>query len=116
MPLWTGRFKKELDKTTNDFNSSIPFDSRMYREDIEGSIAHATMLGNAGIIEKSESEKIVEGLQSILSDIENGTLDIDMTCEDIHSFCGGRIDKKTRRYRARGCTRREAAMTRSPLT
>lgn len=94
MPLWTGRFKKELDKTTNDFNSSIPFDSRMYREDIEGSIAHATMLGNAGIIEKSESEKIVEGLQSILSDIENGTLDIDMTCEDIHSFVEGELTKR----------------------
>lgn len=94
MPLWTGRFKKELDKTTNDFNSSIPFDSRMYREDIEGSIAHATMLGNAGIIEKSESEKIVEGLQSILSDIESGTLDIDMTCEDIHSFVEGELTKR----------------------
>ena len=60
MKLWTGRFKKQLSKTTNDFNSSISFDSRMYKEDIEGSIAHATMLGEQGIIDKSESDKIIQ--------------------------------------------------------
>ena len=69
MQLWKGRFKKELSKTTNDFNSSIPFDSRMYREDIEGSIAHAAMLGKCGIIEMSQAEHIIDGLNSILDDI-----------------------------------------------
>ena len=57
--LWKGRFKKELAKETNDFNSSIKFDCRMYAEDIKGSIAHATMLGATGIIDKSESEKLL---------------------------------------------------------
>ena len=86
MPLWTGRFQKELDKTTNDFNSSITFDSRMYREDIQGSIAHATMLGECGIIEQSESVKIVSTLREILADIDSGKLEINMEAEDIHTF------------------------------
>ena len=72
MQLWKGRFKKELSKTTNDFNSSISFDSRMYKEDIEGSIAHATMLGRCGIIKEEEANDIVKGLKGILADIENG--------------------------------------------
>ena len=76
--LWKGRFKKKLAKETNDFNSSISFDSRMFEEDIKGSIAHATMLGATGIIDKSESEKIVAGLSEILADIKSGKLDIDM--------------------------------------
>ena len=76
--LWKGRFKKELAKETNDFNSSISFDSRMFEEDIKGSIAHATMLGATGIIDKSESEKIVAGLSEILADIKSGKLDIDI--------------------------------------
>ena len=58
MKLWKGRFQKEADPKTNDFNSSISIDSRMYKEDIEGSIAHATMLGACGIIAQSESDKI----------------------------------------------------------
>lgn len=66
MQLWQGRFKKSLSKTTNDFNSSISFDSRMFREDIQGSIAHATMLGETGIIKKEESLHIVEGLKVFL--------------------------------------------------
>ena len=84
--LWKGRFKKELAKETNDFNASIHFDSRMYKEDITGSMAHATMLGACGIIEKSESEKIVQGLSEILADIESGKLAIDPGAEDIHTF------------------------------
>ena len=84
--LWKGRFKKELAKETNDFNSSIGFDSRMFEEDIKGSIAHATMLGATGIIEKSESEKIVNELDKILGEIKSGELEIDMTAEDIHTF------------------------------
>ena len=62
MKLWTGRFSKEIDPKTNDFNSSIPFDSRMYKEDIEGSIAHAAMLGRQGIIAAGEAEAIINGL------------------------------------------------------
>lgn len=89
--LWKGRFKKELAKETNDFNSSISFDSRMFEEDIKGSIAHATMLGATGIIDKSESEKIVAGLSDILDDIKSGKLDIDMSAEDIHTFVEGEL-------------------------
>ncbi len=94
MPLWTGRFKKTLDKKTNDFNSSIPFDCRMAQQDIRGSVAHATMLGKQGIIEKSESEKIVASLKEIAEEIENGSLEIDMTAEDIHSFVEGELTKR----------------------
>ncbi|MGN1202543.1 MAG: lyase family protein, partial [Eubacterium sp.] len=89
--LWKGRFKKELAKETNDFNSSIKFDCRMYEEDIKGSIAHATMLGTTGIIEKSESDKIVQGLSEILDDIKSGKLTIDMEAEDIHTFIEGEL-------------------------
>ena len=94
MQLWKGRFKKELSKTTNDFNSSISFDSRMYKEDIEGSIAHATMLGRCGIIKEEEANDIVKGLKGILADIENGTLHIDMEAEDIHTFIEGELTKR----------------------
>ena len=84
--MWAGRSKKALNSRVNDFNSSISFDKRMYEVDIKGSIAHATMLGEAGIIEKSEAEKIVESLKIILADIESGALEIDMEAEDIHMF------------------------------
>ena len=84
--MWAGRFSKELDKRVNDFNSSISFDARMYRQDISGSIAHATMLGDTGIIDKGESEKIVEGLNGILADIDSGKLLFDPNAEDIHMF------------------------------
>lgn len=89
--LWKGRFKKELAKETNDFNSSISFDCRMFEEDIKGSVAHATMLGATGIIDKSESEKIVDGLNEILEDIKSGKLKIDMSAEDIHTFVEGEL-------------------------
>ncbi|PWM67882.1 MAG: argininosuccinate lyase [Clostridiales bacterium] len=86
MKMWQGRFKKEEDERVNDFNSSISFDSRMYKQDITGSIAHARMLGKTGIIEETESEKIVEGLKGILNDIEIGNLEFDSKAEDIHMF------------------------------
>lgn len=89
--LWKGRFKKELAKETNDFNSSISFDSRMFEEDIKGSIAHATMLGAQGIIDKSESDKICEELFNILQEIKAGTLEIDGDAEDIHTFIEGEL-------------------------
>lgn len=91
MKLWGGRFKKGTDKSVNDFNSSIPFDSRMYREDIEGSIAHASMLGEQGIIPKDASDRIVSGLLEILKRIDSGSIEIDMTSEDIHSFVEGTL-------------------------
>lgn len=84
--MWAGRSKKALNSRVNDFNSSISFDKRMYKVDIKGSIAHATMLGSAGIIDKSESEKIVAELKNILADLESGALEIDMQAEDIHMF------------------------------
>ena len=88
------RFKKELSKTTNDFNSSISFDSRMYREDIEGSIAHANMLGRCGIISEESAKDIIEGLKKIQSDIESGKLTIDPEAEDIHTFIEGALTKR----------------------
>lgn len=84
--LWTGRFKKALDSEVNDFNSSLRFDSKMYRQDITGSIAHAAMLGKQGIITAEESALIQKTLKEILSDIDNGKLEFDPTAEDIHSF------------------------------
>ena len=84
--MWAGRFSKEVDSKVNDFNSSISFDARMYKHDIKGSIAHATMLGECGIIDPADSKVIIEGLNGILSDIENGTLHFDPNAEDIHMF------------------------------
>lgn len=85
MKLWAGRFQKETNDVVNDFNSSIQFDGRLYREDITGSIAHATMLGKQGIIEEHESEKIVAGLKEILKEVDAGELDVfNPEYEDIH--------------------------------
>ena len=91
MKLWAGRFHKELDKTTDDFNSSISFDSRMVKEDIEGSIAHATMLGECGVLAPEEAAKICGGLAGILADLESGKLAIDETAEDVHTFVEGEL-------------------------
>ena len=84
MKLWAGRFQKETDTLVNDFNSSIGFDARLYRQDITGSIAHARMLGRQGIIEEHEAEKIVEGLTAILADIEADKVEFSLDNEDIH--------------------------------
>jgi len=92
--LWAGRFKKEVDEKVNDFNSSISFDERMYKHDIFGSIAHATMLGEQGIIEKIESDTIVSGLNDILIDLESGKLELDMEAEDIHMFIEAELTKR----------------------
>lgn len=91
MKLWAGRFHKELNSKVNDFNSSISFDSKMAEEDIEGSIAHATMLGECGVIERDEAEKICAGLKGILSDLKDGSLSIDPEAEDIHTFVEGEL-------------------------
>ena len=94
MQLWQGRFQKTLDPKTNDFNSSIAFDSRMYKEDIEGSIAHSSMLCAQGIISPDDLAKIVDGLNAIKSEIESGTLEIDPNSEDIHTFVEGELTKR----------------------
>lgn len=86
MKLWGGRFKNNTNSLTNDFNSSISFDNRLYKYDIQGSIAHAEMLGQCSIIPKNESEEIVKGLKGILADIEDMKIEIDMESEDIHTF------------------------------
>ena len=84
MKLWGGRFEKSTDSEVNDFNSSIRFDKRMYRQDIKGSIAHATMLGKQGIIPEDDSKLIVKTLGEILDDIENGKVEFTENAEDIH--------------------------------
>ncbi len=92
--MWAGRFTKQLDVKVNDFNSSIRVDCRMYKQDIGGSVAHATMLAEQGIIEKEDCEKIIEGLTSILADIESGALAFDPTAEDIHMFVEAELTKR----------------------
>ena len=84
MKLWGGRFQKETDSLVNDFNSSIQFDGRMYREDITGSLAHAAMLARQGIISREDGAAIAAGLQEVLSDIESGRAELTEDNEDIH--------------------------------
>ncbi|MBR3869880.1 MAG: argininosuccinate lyase [Clostridia bacterium] len=92
--MWAGRFAKELDKTADDFNSSIHFDSRMFKQDITGSMAHAAMLGAKNIISENDAKTIIDGLSAILEDIENGTLQFDMEAEDIHMFVEAELTKR----------------------
>lgn len=94
MALWEGRFKKELDARTNDFNSSIKFDYRMYAQDIQGSISHAKMLAKQEIIDIKSSELIVKELENILKDLETGELKIDLNAEDIHMFVESELTKR----------------------
>ena len=84
--LWGGRFTKETDKLVYNFNASISFDKRFWKQDIQGSIAHVTMLAKQGILTDEEKSQIIEGLDSILRDVENGILEITDEYEDIHSF------------------------------
>ena len=84
MKLWGGRFEKATDKKVDDFNSSIRFDQRLYKQDITGSIAHARMLGKQGIISLEDSELIIKTLSEILTDVENGKVEFEIDAEDIH--------------------------------
>lgn len=84
--MWAGLTSGETSKIADDFNSSISFDSRMYEQDIKGSMAHAAMLSARGIIDKEDADKIIEGLQGILNDLKSGSLAIDPSAEDIHMF------------------------------
>ena len=92
--MWAGRFSKALDKEADDFNSSIHFDCRMYKQDITGSMVHAMMLKNKGIITAIEYSQILNGLTSILEDIDNGKLSFDMDAEDIHMFVEAELTKR----------------------
>ena len=92
--LWAGRFTKELDKIAFGFNSSIDVDCRMYKQDIIGSIAHASMLSKQGIISDDESKAIIKGLEEILVDIESSKLEISREAEDIHSFVEGELTSR----------------------
>ena len=92
--LWGSRFSKELNEDVNDFNSSLPFDKILYKYDIKGSIAHATMLCHQGIISENEKDEIIAGLNEILAEIESGKLQFDYNFEDIHSFIEANLVKK----------------------
>ena len=92
--MWAGRFSKEVSAEVNAFNSSIAFDARMYKHDITGSIAHATMLGEQGIISVEDSKQIIDGLTEILGDIESGKLEFDPNAEDIHMFIEAELTKR----------------------
>ena len=94
MKLWSGRLKGDVNELLNDLNASIGFDSRMIVQDVTGSIAHATMLGEVGVITPEESAQIVEGLKGILADVQSGALPIDMTSEDVHTFVEAELTKR----------------------
>lgn len=94
MKLWGGRFRKEENKLMEDFNSSLPFDKRLYKQDIVGSIAHVEMLNKAEILTDEEKTQIIDGLNSILEEIESGELLIEGDYEDIHSFMEVNLIKK----------------------
>ncbi|MBR5286612.1 MAG: argininosuccinate lyase, partial [Clostridia bacterium] len=106
--MWAGRTAGTTDKLADDFNSSISFDSRMYRQDITGSMAHAAMLGAKGIITAEEADALIAGLEELLNDIESGKVVIDLECEDIHMFVEqvlteriGEVGKKLHTARSR---------------
>ena len=92
--MWAGRFQKALDEKADDFNSSLRFDCRMYAQDIQGSIAHATMLAKQGILPKAEVDLIIDGLTGILEDINTGKLAFDTGAEDIHMFVEAELTKR----------------------
>ena len=92
--MWAGRFAKALDKEADDFNSSVHFDCKMFRQDIQGSMAHAAMLGAQGIIAQSDSEQIIATLEDILKDIEIGATPIDMDAEDVHMFVEAELTRR----------------------
>ena len=92
--MWAGRFEKSLDKMADDFNSSIHFDKKMYKQDIKGSLEHASMLCAVGILTPAELDSITEGLTSILDDLNNGSLPFDLDAEDIHMFVEAELTKR----------------------
>jgi len=106
--MWAGRTDGVTDQIADDFNSSIRFDCRMYRQDITGSMAHAAMLAKQNIITEAEADALIDGLETILNDLDSGALAFDMTCEDIHMFVEqvltqriGEVGKKLHTARSR---------------
>ena len=92
--MWAGRFSKEVDERVNDFNSSIRFDCRMYEQDIKGSLAHAAMLAEQGIIPQEDADAIARGLEGILADLQSGALVFDPGAEDIHMFVEAELTER----------------------
>ena len=92
--MWAGRTAGELNKIADKFNASIPFDQRLYRQDITGSIMHAEMLAAKGIIPAAAKDHIIEGLEGILEDLESGKLEVDLTAEDVHMFVEGALTER----------------------
>ena len=122
--LWGGRFTKETDRLVYNFNASLSFDKRLYKQDIKGSMAHASMLAKQGILTEKEKEEILSGLQEILVDIENGKLEFSPEYEDIHSFVEanliarkGNAGKKLHTGRSRNemCIRDRAIICMEPV-
>ena len=111
MKLWAGRLTGQVDERLNELNASIGFDSRMYRQDIRGSMAHAAMLGKIGVLTPKESAQIAAGLQGILDDIESGALEIDMTARTSTPLWK-QSSPGASAPRARSCTRPAAATIR----
>ena len=92
--MWAGRTSGDVSKIADDFNSSIHFDKKMYKQDIRGSLEHALMLSTVGIISREEYLKIADGLTSVLRDIESGELTIDESAEDIHMFVEAELTRR----------------------
>ena len=103
--MWAGRSEKETAPIADDFNTSIHFDCRMYRQDIMGSMAHAAMLGHCGILTPAEAAALQDGLAGILSDLDEGTLTIDPAAEDIHMFVEQTTGAESSTPRARATIR-----------
>ena len=94
MKLWQGRLEGDVDERLDRLNRSIGFDARMYRQDIRGSMAHAAMLGRIGVLSEDEAASIAAGLEGILADLDSGALEIDQTCEDIHTFVEAELTRR----------------------
>ena len=108
--LWGGRFEKEMDSLVKDFNASIFFDQRMFEEDIDGSVAHVTMLGKQGIVTEEEADQIIKGLEKIREKIRSGEIVFTVDDEDIHMGIESRlieeigdVGKKLHTARSRNC-------------
>ena len=114
MKLWGGRFTKEENELVHDFNESLSFDRRLYRQDIRGSLAHVTMLARQGIVSEEDKEAIIRGLKGILQDLDEGKLEFTKEYEDIHSFVEATLIRRI--GEANGSTRAAAATTRWPWT
>ena len=111
MKLWGGRFTKETNQLVHNFNASISYDQKFYKQDILGSIAHVTMLEKQGILTTSEKDAIVDGLQGILNDLESGALEITAEHEDIHAILSEFLDEERYQFSDAGVTAQSGEVT-----